>query len=103
MDFPDTAIDQKPRRSSRSSVSTSSKTLVNDGHRYQYVVDKYSEGAVGTILLGASSFNADKLTDMINTRAKAGFRMVFQVKEQRRMLLFWTRESIVMTFERAIS
>lgn len=109
MDFPDHTDDYTPSRSGPQPVVRNQQSrpstgkLVNDGHHYHYIVEKFSEGAIGTILLGASSFNPDKLSEIINTHASAGYRMIFQVKEHRRMLLFWKRESILMTFERAIS
>jgi len=77
--------------------------LINDGHRYQYAVEKHTEGMLGTMLFGASAFNPAKLSNIINKRANAGYRMVFQIKEQRRMLIFWKRECILMTFERSLS
>jgi len=110
MDFPDHTSDydsprpqpviRQPQPVARRAAKGQS---VSDGHRYIYTVDKYSEGAIGTILLGASSFNPSKLSAIINKRAGAGYRMVFQIKEQRRLLLFWKRESIIITFEKAIS
>ena len=102
MDFPEQSYPQasQPRRSSSSSSPSHPQPKARPT-RYLYSVEQYSEGAIGTILLGGSKFNPAKLSNMINAQAAQGYRMIFQVKEERRMLLFWKRESIIMTFEKA--
>jgi len=93
----------RPQQASHPPKQQSQRNQVNDGHRYNYLIEKYSEGAIGTVLLGASSFNPSKIASIVNKHAGAGYRMVFMIKESRRMLLFWKRECIIMTFERAVS
>lgn len=71
--------------------------------RYIYEIDRLSEGTLSTLLFGRASINTTRLQDLVNKRSALGYRMVFQVLEQRRTLLFFRRESIILTFEKPIS
>lgn len=82
--------------------STKSSSVVNHGQRFDYQVQLLSEGALGTIFLGRSSINRAKLANALNDMARRGYRNTFQVLERRRMLIFWSRESLLLTFERSI-
>ncbi len=93
MDFPD-QLDAPPK--------ARPKRVVNHGQQFDYQVRMLSEGALGTILLGRSSINPNKLSNTLNEMARQGYRNTFQVLERRRMLLFWTRESLLLSFERSI-
>ncbi len=66
----------------------------------EYKVMQIAEGAVGTLLLGASGMPIGKLEDTLNREAREGWQLVFQVIEQRRFWLFWTRESVIVTLGR---
>jgi hypothetical protein len=66
----------------------------------EYKVINITEGGAGTILLGASSLPLKKMENTINKEAADGWTMVFQVLEKKRFLLFWKRESVVITFAR---
>ena len=66
----------------------------------EYEVIKVSEGGLGTLLFGASGFPVRKLRDTLNEHGAAGWRLVFQVIEIRRYMLFWKRETVIITFER---
>lgn len=63
----------------------------------EYKVIDVTEGALGTIFLGASSLPLKKLEATLNQYAKQGWQVVFQVIERKRFLLFWSRESVVLT------
>lgn len=63
----------------------------------RYKVIAVSEGALGTLFFGASGFPLTKLEDTLNDEAKDGWQLVFQVVEKRRFLLFWTRETVIIT------
>jgi hypothetical protein len=41
-----------------------------------------------------------KLEDMLNEEAADGWQVVFMVMEQKRFMLFWTREAAVVTLGR---
>jgi hypothetical protein len=66
----------------------------------EYKVMVVSEGAIGTLFLGASGMPLKKLEATLNEQAQDGWQLVFQVLEQRRFWLFWTRESVVVTLGR---
>jgi hypothetical protein len=67
----------------------------------EYKVIYIVEGACGTLLLGSSGLPIKKLEAILNEEAAQGWEVVFQIIEQKRMLLFWQREAIVMTLGRA--
>ena len=66
----------------------------------EYKIESISEGFLGTILFHASSLPVKKIEERINLRAKEGWQVVFQVLEEKRLLLFWQRETILITFGR---
>lgn len=66
----------------------------------EYKVDYVVEGGCGTILLGASGLPIKKMEKSLNDAAQQGWQLVFQVIEQKRFLLFWKREAVIMTFGR---
>ncbi|PHS75264.1 DUF4177 domain-containing protein [Porticoccus sp.] len=63
----------------------------------QYKVMAISEGALGTIFLGASGFPLKKMETVLNEQAADGWQLVFQVVEKRRLWLFWARETVIVT------
>ncbi|WP_339640679.1 DUF4177 domain-containing protein [uncultured Porticoccus sp.] len=63
----------------------------------QYKVMAISEGALGTIFLGASGFPLKKMETVLNEQAAEGWQLVFQVVESRRLWLFWARETVIVT------
>ena len=67
----------------------------------EYKVLHIVEGACGTIFLGSSGLPIKKLEAVLNEEAAQGWEVVFQVIEQKRMLLFWQREAVVLTLARA--
>ena len=66
----------------------------------EYKVIHVAEGGCGTILLGASGMPLKKLEDMLNEEAADGWQVVFMVMEQKRFMLFWSREAAVVTLGR---
>ena len=66
----------------------------------QYKMIHIAEGGCGTILLGASGLPLKKIEATLNEEAAKGWQVVFQVVEQKRFLLFWTREAMVVTLGR---
>ena len=66
----------------------------------EYKVLAVAEGAIGTIFLGASGFPLKELEKTLNDEAEDGWQLVFQVVERRRMLLFWSRETVIITLGR---
>ena len=66
----------------------------------EYKVITAMEGAIGTIFLGASGLPIKKMEAEMNEHAADGWQVVFQFVEQKRMWLFWTRETVVITLGR---
>ena len=66
----------------------------------QYKVLSISEGVLGTIFLGQSSIPLERMEQELNRHVADGWQIVFQVIEQRRLWLFWKRDSIIITLGR---
>ena len=66
----------------------------------QYKVIHVAEGGCSTLLFGASGMPIEKLEETLNEEAKDGWQLVFMVLEQKRYLLFWTREAAIVTLGR---
>ncbi len=66
----------------------------------EYKVIHIVEGGLGTIFLGASGIPVKKMETTLNKEAAAGWELVFQVLEQKRFLLFWKREAVIITLGR---
>ena len=66
----------------------------------EYKVIEVSEGALGTIFLGASGMPIKQMEISLNKEATDGWQMVFQVIEKKRLWLFWSRETVIMTLGR---
>ncbi|OLF42120.1 DUF4177 domain-containing protein, partial [Vibrio parahaemolyticus] len=52
------------------------------------------------ILLGASGLPVQKMEAELNKYAQDGWQVVFQVVEQKRFMLFWKREAVIITLGR---
>ena len=66
----------------------------------EYKVIDVVEGGCGTILLGSSKIPLKKMEDVLNREAKDSWQLIFQLVETKRYLLFWQRESVILTFAR---
>ena len=66
----------------------------------EYKVIHIMEGGLGTVILGASGIPIKEMEIRLNREVQAGWQVVFQIVEQKRFLLFWTREAIVVTLGR---
>lgn len=66
----------------------------------EYKVIHIVEGGCGTLLLGASGLPLKKFEATLNKEAADGWQVVFQIIEQKRFLLFWSREAIIVTLGR---
>ncbi|MDZ7667661.1 MAG: DUF4177 domain-containing protein [Desulfotignum sp.] len=66
----------------------------------EYKVLYIVEGGLGTIFLGASGLPIKKMEMALNKEAADGWAVVFQVIEQKRFLLFWKREAVIITLGR---
>ena len=66
----------------------------------EYKVVYVAEGGFGTIMLGASGIPIKKLELVLNREAADGWTLVFQFVEQKRFMLFWKREAVILTLGR---
>ncbi|MFG1489966.1 DUF4177 domain-containing protein [Oceanospirillum sp. HFRX-1_2] len=66
----------------------------------EYKVVHIVEGGCGTIFLGSSGIPVQKMEAELNQLASAGWQVVFQIVEQKRFLLFWKREAVIITLGR---
>lgn len=66
----------------------------------EYKVLHLMEGGLGTIFLGASGIPIKKMEIALNKEAADSWTLVFQVVEQKRFLLFWKREAVIITLGR---
>lgn len=66
----------------------------------EYKVLHVVEGGLGTIFLGASGIPIKKMEVALNKEAADGWNVVFQIVEQKRFLLFWKREAVIITLGR---
>jgi predicted Zn finger-like uncharacterized protein len=65
-----------------------------------YKVIEIMEGGCGTLMVGSSKIPVKKMEAALKEAALDGWQVVFQVIEAKRFLLFWTRESIIITLGR---
>ena len=66
----------------------------------EYKVIYIVEGGLGTIFLGASGIPIKKMEIALNKESIEGWQVVFQIVENKRFLLFWKREAIIITLGR---
>ncbi len=66
----------------------------------EYKIVSTFEERLGTIFLGASGIPVKELESTLNQEASSGWQMIFQIIKQKRMFLFWTRETVLLTLGR---
>lgn len=66
----------------------------------EYKIEVIKESALSSLFLGASKMPVKKMEAVMNQYGKEGWDISFQVIEQHRLFLFWTREAVVITFVR---
>ncbi|HPQ51415.1 MAG: DUF4177 domain-containing protein [Alphaproteobacteria bacterium] len=71
--------------------------------RYEYKTVIYKENLIGSLLLGESKVNPERMTEMLNEFGRKGWRVVTMERENRRSLLFFNREAFLIVMERVIS
>lgn len=66
----------------------------------EYKVVLYREGMLGSLFLGSSKVDPERFSNFLNRNAEQGWRVVTMEREDRRMLLFFSRESFLVVMER---
>lgn len=69
----------------------------------EYKVEVVKEGALSSLIFGASKMPIKKMETLMNTYGQEGWDISFQVIEKHRLFFFWTREAVVITFERRLT
>jgi len=107
MECPKCGIPTKPGsvgapKTGRRGAGSSGRGPGSHGARYSYEVRLVSQGVLGTLLLGRSRIRAEAVSGVLNEMGSRGYRNTFQVLESRRFLIFWQRETLIITFERSV-
>lgn len=66
----------------------------------EYKAIVYQESMFGSLVLGQSKVDPEKLTKQLNDYAREGWRVVSMERENRRMLLVASREAFLILLER---
>lgn len=70
--------------------------------RREYKVEVVTEGAIGTMVLGASKLPVSRMEDVMNRYGADGWEVAFMLVERKRYMAFWEREAAVITFSREL-
>ena len=65
----------------------------------EYAVEIFKENILGSVLLGGSYVKAEKFENFLNDKAKEGWKFRDFHRETRRILLFFSREALIVIFE----
>lgn len=66
----------------------------------EYKAYIYAESVVGSLFLGQSKINTERMTRELNKLAEQGWRVISMERERRRMLLLFSREAFLILLER---
>ncbi len=66
----------------------------------EYKVVIYTEGMIGSLLLGQSKVDPVRFSEFLNRNATDGWEVVTMEKDIRRMLLFFKREGYLVILKR---
>ena len=68
--------------------------------KFEYKVAIYRESMLGSLFLGDSKVDPIKFTDFLNINGNDGWEVVTMERENRRMLLFFSREAFLVVMKR---
>lgn len=66
----------------------------------EFKTEIIKEGAISSILFGSSKVPLKKMEVVMNKYGEDGWDVVFQIIEHHRLLLFFSREAVIITFSR---
>lgn len=66
----------------------------------EYKAIIYQEGILGSLILGQSKVDPVRFSKFLNINADEGWEVVTMEKDNRRMLLFWSREGYIVIMKR---
>lgn len=68
--------------------------------RVMYHVVEIKESMLALFVLGLARISPARMSEVLNRESAQGWRLVFQVTRRQRMLVFFSREVLLMTFEK---
>ena len=68
--------------------------------RFEYKVVVYRESMIGSLFLGGSKVDPVRFSEFLNRNGEQGWKVVTMEKEERRMMLFFSREAFLVVMER---
>lgn len=68
---------------------------------FEYKVAIYRESMMGSLFLGGSKVDPVKFSEFLNKNGAEGWEVVTMEKEERRMLLFFSREAFLVVMKKA--
>ena len=66
----------------------------------EYKIELVQESAASILFFGSAKVPVKKTEKLLNEYGSDGWSLVFMVREHRRMLLFWSREALIITLSR---
>ncbi len=69
----------------------------------EFKIEVVTEGILGTLILGSSKLPINKMETVLNRYGASGWDVSYMLIEKKRMLLFWEREAVIITFSRPIA
>lgn len=70
--------------------------------RYEYRVLTVNENLWAALFFGQAALKEGRIQSRLNTQGAEGWDMVFQVVESRRVLLLWSRQTMIITMRRPL-
>lgn len=68
--------------------------------RFEYQILIYQESGISSLFLGGGKVDPIRFANLLNTHGEDGWEVVSIERENRRMLLFWTREAMVVVMKK---
>lgn len=90
------------REDAAPAVAASPTPVPHSVGRREFAVRLVQEGGMGVLVAGQSSIGVAALQAVLNEAAAEGWTFEFLIRDNRRFLLLWTRESILVVLSREV-
>lgn len=70
--------------------------------KYEYKVVIYRESMLGSLFLGGSKVDPIKFSEFLSANGAEGWEVKTMEREERRMLLFFSREAFLVVLQREV-
>lgn len=71
--------------------------------KFEYKVGVYRENLLGSLFLGDSKVDPVRFSEFLNANGAEGWEVTTMEREQRRMLLFFSREAFLVVMKREVT